>query len=258
MPTSRVALICIVLSVILAVVCNTRVFYGNGSGSAVFSLDGLFFWGQWSAFVLAVIAMLLSWPHWIGAGHTFSVRALAVPVLSVVMVVYLTATGIPHRANQAAWPNGETGLDPFVRGMVRGAEIRNRENPVAITNAAFAGEWRATDGIVYTFEGTNLIGRAASGGRTVTGSEDCGGMFSIRYVQRDRDVLQDLGFTWSVHANAIYDATPTDAKIPVAEVSCGSDRYVFIRATFNEVWRWTNSLDANAIKSDLFLLTRIK
>lgn len=251
-------MVCIVLSVLLAIVCNPRVFYGNGAGSAAFSLDDFFFWGQWAAFGLALMAMLMSWPGWIGAGRMITFSALWVPLLSLFAFAFLLVTGVPHRANSARWASGETGVAAFVRGMSLSAKAREQLNPVLTSSAAFAGQWIAADSIIYTFEDRNLSGRVASTGRAAWGSADCGGIFSIRYFQRDREVLQDFGLTWSPHANSVYDATPVNAKIPVAEVTCGSERVVFVRATFNEIWRWTSALTQDDIKSTSYLMKRIE
>lgn len=257
MPISRVALVCVVLSVVLAIVCSPRVFYGNGSGSAVFSLDDFFFWGQWAAFVFAMAAMLMSWPAWIGDGRMISASALWVPLLSLLMSGYLLLTGVPHRANRARWATGEMGVAAFVRGMRQSGRERTKLHPVAITAAPFTGEWRAADSIVYAFEQNNVYGRNAAGTRSALGSTDCAGVFSVRYYQRDREILQDLGFTWSAHANAVYDATRADAMIPVAEVTCGTERLLFIRATPNELWRWTSAMTIDDFKDAGFLMRRV-
>lgn len=253
MLSSRTALGCLVLSIVLSVVCNPRVFFGTG-GSAVFSLDGIFFWGQWIAFALALLALCISATLWLNAGRVLSLPVLWIPAFSALMCAYLVVTGVPHPANSGEWSRGELGIAAFIRGQAR--RTKANAKPIVLTADAFHGTWRATDGVEYTFEPNNLRERSDLGVRNFA-SADCAEGFSIRYVQQGREILQDLGLTWSEHAIARYDSTALDAKIPVAEVTCVSRRYVFIRASHNEVWRLTNDLDLKGIQDKSFILTLV-
>lgn len=253
MLNSRAALGCLILSIVLSVACNPRVFFGTG-GSAVFSLDGLFFWGQWIAFALALFALCISTMIWLNAGRALTLPTLWIPIFSALMCAYLLLTGVPHPANSGEWRNGELGIAAFMRGGARRAKANAK--PIELTAESFRGTWRAPDGTEYTFEPHNLKTRNNSETRNFAGA-DCAEGFSIRYVQQGREILQDLGLTWSEHAIARYDSTALDAKIPVAEVTCVSQHFVFIRASSNEVWRWTNTLNVNDLKDKSFILTLV-
>lgn len=255
MTASRVAVGCLAVSVLLSVVCHPRVFFGNGGGSAVFSLDGLFFRGQWIAFILAVLALLLSGANWLNTGRVLAASALAVPVLSSVLIVFLLCTGIPHPANEGSWRNRELGLAAFIRGQAKRAKANAK--PELLTAAAFAGEWKSPVGTVFTFTDDRVTWKSDSSSGEY--SQSVCGDFSIRYVQKDKSILSDLGLIWSKHAVAMSDAAPADAKFAVAVVACNKlDRFVFIRASETEVWRWTNSLDATNITDESFILRPVQ
>lgn len=252
---SRVAVGSLLVAVALSVICHPRVFFGNGGGSAVFSLDGLFFRGQWIAFALALLALLISTANWLNTGRTLGATTLAVPALSSLLVVFLLFTGVPHPANAGRWRNRELGLAAFMRGQA----IRAKTNakPVLLTAAAFAGSWKSTTGAVFTFADDRITWKSDSDSGEYSAAE-CGN-FSMRYVQKDRAILSDLGLGWSKHAGAMAEAAAIDATFAVVEVTCPRlYNLVFIRAAENEVWRWTNLLDANSITDDSFILRPVQ
>lgn len=252
MVNSRAALGCLIASVVLGIAFHPRVFFGNGSGPVIFSLDGLFFGGQWVAFVLALAALGLSGAAWLGAGESRTVASAWLPLCALLTLTFLAVFGVPHQANSGDWRNGEVGAAAFVRGVARSRKANAK--PIELSADAFRGEWRAADGVTFTFSPTGVrwTGSAGSGELALSA---CGPAFELRYLQRDREVLQDNGLTWSTHAIARYDSTAVDAQIPVAEVACGpADRILFIRASADEIWRWTNALDLDAIKNNTFVL----
>jgi hypothetical protein len=252
MTSARAALGCLVVAALLAIVCHPRVFFGTGATMSVVSFDDLFFAGQWAALMFALASLVLA-ATTIRAG-AFGTTVLGVLGLSVVVIIFLAATGIPHPANSGAWRNGEVGVRAFTRGMAKKAKAQAK--PIHLSADSFAGAWRAPDGTTYTFAADSLSWSRTNGDGEHS-RRTCGTEFSIEYLQRERDVLQDHGLTWSAHAVEVYEATSVDAKIPVAFVSCGTnDRFLFIRATAGEVWRWTNAMDANDLKDGSFVLRK--
>lgn len=248
---SRTALGCLIASVVLGGFSHPRVFFGDGGGSAVFSLDDLFFNVQWAAFVFALIALGVSGAAWLNAGDARNSTNLWLPACSALMVAFLLTVGVPHPANKSEWRQRELGAAAFVRGMARSRKANAK--PKKLTSETFSGEWRAIDGRTFTFTANSVTWRDASSSGEYNAST-CQ-PFELHYLERDREVLQDLGLTWSKHAGALYDSTAADAKIPVAELTCGrSDHTTFIRASKDEVWRWTNATDLETIKSDGFVL----
>ena len=171
------------------------------------------------------------------------------------LLVYLLVTGVPHPANRGGWGSRELGLAAFIRGEAkRRAETAE---PTFVSAEAFQGDWIAGDGTTYRFADNRVVWSGAGVAGEYSAAR-CGGSFRLEYVERGRDALQDLGFVWSAHAVARHDAAAADARIPVAQVDCGrADRLAFLRAADDEVWRWTNSLDANAIKDESFILRRV-
>ncbi|MGV3710514.1 MAG: hypothetical protein ACO1Q7_16915 [Gemmatimonas sp.] len=252
---TRAAFGCFVLSLILAVLLHPRVFYGTGGGGGFINFDGVFFAGQWIAFAVALLAFGLAIASWNQDGSSRSALTTWLPAGCAALLLFLLATGVPHKANEGDWRNRKLGVVEFVRALAR---VRT-ENlaPNHISASAFAGEWRDSEGAVYTFTEQSVAWRNAQqeGGYA---SANCGAKFALRYIERDREALQSNGLSWSEHVNAVYDSAAADSRVPVAELACGAfDRIVFIRATPTEIWRWTNALDLDAIKRNTFVLKRV-
>lgn len=251
MPSYTGAIACLVVAALLAVISHPRVVYGDGNGVAmnIVSFDDVFFAAQWATVVFCLLSLAM---YVVTArGATTMSAPWAVPVVASALLAYLIFAGIPHPANRAEWPTRELGIRAFVRGMAK----RRAASPklVKISANAFAGSWRAVDGTTYEFFPDSISLHSAAGPGEYSRAT-CGATFELVYVERSRDVLRDLGLPWSLHAIALHDSTPVNARIPVANMACGNDRFVFIRATEGEVWRWTNALDADAIKRDSFVL----
>lgn len=257
MRSITLAIGCVAASAIIAIVCHPRVFFGTGTSASIVSLDGLFFAGQWIALALAAFALMLSAMAMSnGAGAKgASVAPATVMGVAALIVVWLLATGVPHPANRSEWRNRELGARAFLRGMSR--QRTANAPPPALSAAAFAGAWRSDDGTTFTFAG-DRVAWAGTQGSGEYSAPACGGTFRLTFTGRPRDVLQDLGLTWSAHAGERYDATPPDAQVPVAQVECaGSEPVTFIKAGDDEVWLWTSSLDLDAIKRGAFVLRRV-
>jgi hypothetical protein len=251
MLSFRTALICLVVALALAVACHPRVFFGNGS-TAFVSLDRVFLAGQWAALFLSLAAFLVSWLA--SRGSAEQARAageVALPAVSALLVVYLLFAGVPHPQNSSEWRNGEMGVAAWLRAAARQAKAN--AGPTIVGAETFAGSWSAPGGALYAFHPDKVSWTGGAGSGELSAAV-CGADFSLRYVQKGREALQDLGLTWSTHAFDVHQATAQDAVIPVAEVACGSEHFVFIRASTDEVWRWSNSLDANDLKNDSFIL----
>lgn len=249
MMTSRAAIVCIVAATLFAAVCHPRVVYGNGGGGSIVSFDDLFYAGQWIAFVLAILALVVSITT-IRSGNSSSVT-IGTTVCALLLIAWNIAFGIPHRANQGAWPARELGIKAFLRG--RNIEARLNAKPEKTTAQELAGSWRAHDGSIYSFSDTAITWTGPDSGSY--SSAVCSA-FELSYEIRDREALVDLGMVWSAHAGVVYNSTALNARIPVANVACGSERIVFTRATADEIWRWTNSMDANDFKDSSFILRR--
>jgi hypothetical protein len=252
---TRAALGCFAVSLILAILLHPRVFYGNGGGGSFINFDSVFFAGQWIAFAVAALAFGLALAAWNHTGNSRSAGALWLPFGCAAVLLFLLATGVPHKANSGDWRNRKLGAVEFVRAVMRVRKANIAPN--ILSASVFAGEWKDADGAVYTFSERSIAWRNAQqeGGYAAA---QCGASFQLRYIERDREALQSNGLSWSEHAGAVYDSTALDARIPVAELACGPfDRIVFIRASSTEVWRWTNALDLDAIKKDAFVLRRV-
>jgi hypothetical protein len=251
MRTHTVAVVLVVAATLIAIVSHPRVVFGDGTAMSIVSLDAPFFIAQWLALVLAVLALILSL---LAIRSGTGAKSVLVAALATTLVAWLVITGVPHPANSGEWYKREVGIGAFMRGYAK----RRAENtpPPALSADSFAGEWRAVDGTSYSF-GPERVSWTGGLGAGEYSAAACTGEFRLAYVERTRDLMQDLGFTWSTHAIARFDSTALDARIPVAEVACGpSDRIVFIKASDDEVWRWTNSLELDALKSGAFVLRR--
>jgi hypothetical protein len=251
MRTHTVAVVLVVAAAIIAIVSHPRVVFGDGTAMSIVSLDGPFFMAQWLALVLSILALVFSVLAILsGTGS----KSILVAAVATTLVAWLVMTGVPHPANSGEWYKRELGLGAFMRGYAK----RRAENtpPPTLTASSFAGQWQAIDGTSYSF-GPDRVSWSGGEAAGEYSAAACAGEFRLAYVERTRDLLQDLGFTWSTHAIARFDSTALDARIPVAEVACGpGDRIVFIKAGADEVWRWTNSLELDAIKSGAFVLRR--
>ena len=250
MGSHRAAVACVVIAAVLAVLFQPRFIWGNGSGSIV-SFDDLFYAAQWAAVLFGVVGLVF----WIASWKNGQVpsRAWIVLAVDIVVLVFLAMTGVPHKANRTEWRSGALGITHFMRGESR----RRAANapPTQVSADTFAGTWRAIDGSTYTFS-ANRIAVDGPSSMEYTAAR-CGSAFSLQYIERDREALQDLGLTWSEHAIAVYDSTEVDARIPVAQLTCGTEGIVFMRASPNEIWRWTSALELDAIKSAAFVLQRV-
>lgn len=253
MRAGTLALVSVIAAALLAIVCHPRVFFGSGTAMSVVSLDGVFFAGQWIAFALAALALVSS-ALAMSAGT--GTKSVVVAAIAVLLLVWLLISGVPHPANRGEWRNRELGVGAFMRGMTK----RRAENapPPALSANAFAGEWQGEDGTTFTFENDRISWRGSRGNGEYSASS-CGSAFRVAYTARNRDVLQDFGLTWSTHAGERFDATQPDARVAVAQVECaGTEPVTFIKAARDEVWRWTSSLDLDAIKRGAFVLRRAR
>lgn len=250
MMSSRAAIVCVVAATLFAAVCHPRVVYGNGGGGSIVSFDELFYAGQWIAFSLAVVALVVSIAT-IRSGNA-STAAIGATVCALLLIAWNVAFGIPHRANQGAWPMRELGIKAYLRGRQNDAKLHAK--PERTTAREMAGSWRAHDGSIYSFSDTAITWTGTSSGSYTNAACTA---FELSYEIRDREALVDLGMVWSAHAGIVYDSTALNARIPVANVACGNDRIVFTRATADEIWRWTNSMDANDFKDSSFILRRV-
>lgn len=240
---------CIVAAALVAAVCHPRVVYGNGGGGSIVSFDDLFYAGQWIAFVLAILALLVSIAT-LRSGNSSTVT-LGATVCALLLIAWNVAFGIPHRANQGAWPARELGIKAFLRG--RQIEAKQNSKPEKSTAHEMAGSWRSHDGSIYSFSDSAITWTGTNSGSY---SSSVCAAFELSYEIRDREALVDLGMVWSAHVGEVYDSTALNARIPVANVACGSERIVFTRATADEIWKWTNSMDANDFKDSTFILRR--
>ncbi|MBC8086714.1 MAG: hypothetical protein H7Z40_05575 [Phycisphaerae bacterium] len=252
--SSRAAIVCVVLATVFAVACHPRIFFGSGDGPAgsIVNLDSVFFLGQWASVLFSVMALVLA-ALLLRSGNS-SPATVVVLGGSLLLLILQIATGIPHPANRNEWSNRELGAVAFMRGVAKRAKTNAK--PVLLTAASFAGQWQSHDGSVYVFAPDSVAWTGSSNG--AISRDTCGQDFLLEYMERERDVLLDYGLTWSPHAGAVHDTTATDARIPVLHAACATgNRFVFIRATENEVWRWTNSMNANDFKGTTFILRRV-
>lgn len=253
MFSSRAAIIFAVLATLFAVGCHPRIFFGSGSpGFNIVNLDGVFFLGQWLAFLFALISLIVS-VKVLRSGST-GMAVMVTTGYAACLLLFQIFTGIPHKANENAWRTGELGPGAFIRGMTKNSGANAKL--VHLSGDEFGGKWTAADGSIYEFT-TNTVkweGGASSG---FLSPDACRKGYSMEYIQREKKELQEHGLTWSAHAGAVHDATPDDAKIPTLEVACKGTHYLFIRATEDEVWRWTTDMDANDFKEPAgFVLKR--
>ena len=250
MMSYKGAVACALIAGVLALVCQPRVFWGDGPASIV-SLDGLFYAGQWAAVLFAILGLGCCVAMW--KNGPWPSRAWVVLAFNLVVLIFLVMKGVPHNSNRGEWRNGALGIRHFIRGESK----RRAANtlPRQLGADTFAGAWRGTDGSTYTFSNDRVVWSGTSGGEYARGK--CASPFSLEYIERDKEALQDFGLTWSTHAIAVYDSTTADAKIPVANLACGHERVVFIRASPGEVWRWTSELQLDEIKSASFVLQRV-
>ena len=246
----RAALTSVVIAGLLSLLFHPRVFFGSGSGGFV-SFDDLFFAGQWSAAVVALLGLVCGVVAWKN-GQPLS-RVGVVFAIDVAIIVLLLVKGVPHKANRTEWRSGALGIAQFMRGA---AKQRAENAPPAKSSAdRFAGTWRDVDGATYAFGSDRITKRGSS--QVDYSGQGCGSSFSLEYFEQGRDALLDLGLTWSVHAGTVHDATAADARIHSARVTCGEDIVLFLRATPNEVWRLTSALSLEAIKGGAFVLARV-
>ena len=249
MVSYRVAVACVVIAVVLSLLVQPRFFWGKGPGSIV-SLDDLFYAGQWAAVLFAILGLVCYGAAW--KNGQLPSRAWVVLAFNIMVLMFLVLKGVPHSANRNEWRNGALGISHFIRGEAK----RRAANtpPKQVSAGTFAGTWRGIDGSTYTF----LTDRIAWNGTSLVQytREHCGAPFSLEYIERTREALQDFGLTWSVHAIAVYDSTPAAAQIPVAMLTCGPEIVVFIRASSDEVWRVTSTLQLDEIRSASFVLQR--
>ena len=171
---------------------------------------------------------------------------------AALMLTFLLVVGVPHQTNRGDWRNGEMGAAAFLRDVARDKTASAK--PTMLTADSLRSEWRATDGTVFTFTPASVSWQSSSGNGEHSPAA-CGQPFALHYIQHDREILQDYGITWSLHANAVYASTAADARIPTAEIACGKfEPVLFVRASATEVWRWTSSLDLESIKNNSFVL----
>lgn len=254
MFSSRAAIIFAVIGTLFAIGCHPRLFFGSGpvAGNIV-NLDGVFFFGQWAALLFAFVSLIIS-VKVLRSGSP-GAPAMVLAVYSGLLCLFLFFNGIPHKANQNEWRSDELGPAAFMRGMAKSSNT-NAE-PGEDSADSFAGPWQAADSTVYEFT-TNTVRWIGASGDGYLSPDSCRRGYSMKYLQREKKELQDHGLTWSEHAGAVHDATPADAKIPIVEVTCKGEYYLFIRATADEVWRWTNDMDANDFKNPAgFVLKRM-
>jgi hypothetical protein len=115
--------ICLVLALLLGVVCHPAIFFGGRPiAGPMGAFYDLFWWGQWTAFCLTAAAILLFFGVWKFSptlvGTTFG-RMWILPTVSVLLLLYLLAAGVPHSANRFDWYKGKLGVIEFIRAAVR-------------------------------------------------------------------------------------------------------------------------------------------
>jgi hypothetical protein len=110
------------LAVLLAVMCHPAIFYGGRPLPMPMGAFGdLFYVGQWLAFGLTAGSLGLYglvWKWHAGALGPFPRKAWAGPALAALLLLYLAAAGMPHKANRSMWHAGRLGLIEFIRGFV--------------------------------------------------------------------------------------------------------------------------------------------
>ena len=252
-----IARIALIVSALLSVVFEPRVFFGSGQGGGGWiSFGSWFHSGAWWAFRLAVAALVL---YAIAAataeeGHRVAWRE---PAIAVLLLVWALVRGVPHADNASVWARGEVGAMAWVRAERRLEDAE--ETPAG--PEAFVGDWRAADGTIWRFGPNDAMRISADSAAPSPAAKRarCTGTFRVAYIERGRDVFVERGLDSSAHATTVLKAIPTRARVPVVAVACSEEPWGgdFVRVADDEIWLFEPWMTAKEMRADAFVLRRV-
>jgi hypothetical protein len=236
---------------------DPRLFFGRGDGGGNWiSFTSWFYGGSWWAFRLSAVALVLYGIVALVADgeHRVGWRG---PGLSVLLLLWALARGVPHRENMNQWSKGEVGALAWIR-----AERAARDRaPRPISATTFAGLWRASDGSAWRF-GPNDATRTEETGVPSSPAAKralCTGTYRAAYEERGRDVLVESGLDASVHGGEVWHAMPERIRLPVAGVACSEEPWAgsFVLVRDDEIWLLEAWMTADEIRADAFVFRRV-
>ncbi|MBV9879593.1 MAG: hypothetical protein JO180_03815 [Gemmatirosa sp.] len=252
----RAARVATVVAAVLTVMFDPRVFFGSGQGGGGWiSFGGWFHGGAWTAMRVALVALGL----FVAAAASGAPRVgWRGPAVAAVLVAWGLARGVPHRDNASTWWRGDVG----VRAWIRAERARRARTPQTLGSiagaAAFAGEWRASDGSTWRF-GADAAERVAGPGAAspATRRAACGGIYRASYVERGREVFDERGVEDHPPAAAALRALPPNARVAVAEVACSVEPWAatLVRVG-DEVWLLEPYTTTEELQAGAFVLRR--